>query len=348
MTSVSITYPTISIILPVRNESKYIRDVLSTIQSQQYPRDKIEVIVVDGGSQDGTEKIIDEISNLDSRVHRINNPEMIAAVGMNLGINAAQGALVARVDGHCKLPPNYLSEAVRLMRVANADIIGGPVFSVGATNRGKLIALAMSTSFGVGDVKFRKRMRKEWEIVDTVPFPVCRKDLYVQCGLYNTTFVKNQDDEFSFRVRKRGKRVVLARTMGTEYYVRNSFIELWNQYYRYGYWKVFVIREHPRQAALRHWIPSLFILIIITSMFCMYLGIEPVFFAGLFAGGLYILMNVGIAIYFACRWKKPLFLALPACFVTMHICYGVGFWCAGVKICIDLVKATRKRCGKYL
>lgn len=253
----SVTTPPVSILLPVRNEAKNIYEIISSILNQDYPGE-MEILVVDGMSTDDTRAIIAGICSQHAGINLriLDNPGKIVPTGMNIALREAQGEIIIRVDGHCIIAPDYVRRCVAHLLKDGVDGVGGPMQSIGETRLAETIALGMSSQFGVGNSAFRTTSGVS-RLVDSVPFPAYTRAMIERAGLYDEELVRNQDDEYNYRIRELGGRILLADDVRSKYYSRGSLGKLWRQYYQYGYWKVRVLQKHPRQMSLRQFVPGL-------------------------------------------------------------------------------------------
>jgi glycosyltransferase involved in cell wall biosynthesis len=242
---------------------------------------------------------------------------------MNIALRQARGDVVVRVDGHCVVAPDYVSRCVAHLQSGEADGVGGPMETIGDNPLSEAIAVAMSSGFGVGGSAFRTvRDRQLW--VETVPFPAYRMDTIRRIGFYDEEMVRNQDDEYNYRLLKNGGKILLAPDVRSRYYSRSSLKKLWRQYFQYGFWKVRVLQKHPRQLRARQFVPPLFVAGLGGSAL---LALFSRFGRRLFAGvvGLYAVANLAASLLTA-RQRGWRFLGyLPGLFATLHLAYGAGF-----------------------
>jgi len=254
--------PQVSVIMPVRNEAAYIERSLGAVLAQDYPADRLEVLVVDGLSDDGTREVVLARAAADPRVRLLDNPARIVPPGLNLGIAQARGEIIVRVDGHCEIAPDYVRRSVEHLLAgfggAPVEAVGGPIETVGETDEAQAIALAMSSWFGVGGSAFRT-IKDRPLLVETVAFPAYRRRTLQRLGPFDEELVRNQDDEYNYRLLKSGGRILLAPDIRSRYYSRGTLRSLWRQYYQYGYWKVRVMQKHPRQMRARQFVPPAFV-----------------------------------------------------------------------------------------
>ncbi len=320
------TYPLVSVVMPVRNEESFIARSLGAVLAQDYPAERLEILVVDGMSADGTRQVIARVARqgMGHSVHIVENPQRIFSSGFNLGLAQAQGEVIIMLGGHTELAPDYVRRCVeQLVAHPECACVGGVIETVAETPVGRTIALAMSSPFGVGGVAFRTGARRPLE-VDTVAFGAYRREAMERCGPLDEELVRNQDDEYNYRLRALGERILLAPEIRARYHSRASLGSLWRQYFQYGYWKVRVMQKHPRQMRPRHFVPAAFV----AALFGAALG---AFFSpwgrGLLAlvAGAYLLANLAASFLAARRagWRHlPL---LPLAFATLHLSYGLGF-----------------------
>ncbi|HNB53296.1 MAG TPA: glycosyltransferase family 2 protein [Anaerolineales bacterium] len=315
--------PLVSLLLPIRNEALYIPRCLEALQKQDYPAQQLEIIVVDGQSTDGTQKIVQDAGLHFQRLYLLDNPGRIVPFAMNQAIRKAQGEIIIRIDGHCEISPDYVSRCVEYLQSGEADCVGGPIETIGETSLAQAIAIGMSSKFGVGGSAFRT-INDQKMYVDTVAFPAFTRQAIEKTGLFDEELVRNQDDEYSYRLRKWGGKILLAPDIKSKYYSRSSLRSLWRQYFQYGYWKVRVLQKHPRQTSLRQFIPPAFVgslgLSLLAGVF------HPVgwwSFAAIMS--LYLISNLLASVWTASQrgWKYlPL---LPIVFAILHFSYGAGF-----------------------
>ncbi|MBN1284416.1 MAG: glycosyltransferase family 2 protein [Anaerolineae bacterium] len=318
------TGPTVSVILPVRNEAAFIRRCLEAVLTQDYPH-LIEVLVVDGMSNDDTCAIVSEVAQTDRRVRRLDNPARIIPAAMNTGIAAARGDVIVRVDGHTIIAPDYVRQCINALQTTGAHNVGGLMRPVGVTPTGKAIALATRSPFGV-PAKFHHST--EPAFVDTVYLGAWPRHVLEEVGGYNPELLVNEDYELNIRIRQTGGRIYLSPNIRSEYYCRQSIPALARQYFKYGVGKVLVVLEHPASTRPRHLVAPAFVAALAIGA-----ALAPVhkLGRGLFglAAGSYALVNLAVSLRLAARHDLGMFFRLPAVFAALHIAWGTGFW-AGV------------------
>ena len=318
----------VSILMPVRNEADFIVRSVGAVLAQDWPEGRLEVIVADGMSDDGTREVLAELAKAHPRLRVIDNPAGIVAPGLNLAIAEARGEVVIRVDGHCEVAPDYVVRCVEALERHGMGEgrplgVGGPIETIGANLTARAISAAMSSLFGVGGAGFRVGTARERE-VDTVAFPAYPRATLESVGPFDEEMVRNQDDEYNFRLRGLGGKVVLCPEIRSVYHSRSTLPSLWRQYFQYGTWKVRVMQKHPGQMQPRQLVPALFVLALLVS-FAAGLGF-PIFWVafGLVAG-CYLAANLAASVAVAVRRGWSLLPLLPLVFSTLHVAYGSGF-----------------------
>lgn len=314
---------TVTVIMPVRNEGGFIRDSLQAVLDQDYPAHLIDVVIADGMSTDDTRAVIAGFQALRPNIRLVDNPGKIAPTGLNIAIQHAKGDVVVRVDGHCIIQPDYVRRCVETLETEGVDGVGGPMETIGETATAEAIALAMSSPFGVGGSAFRT-VKDRRMLVDTVAFPAYTRETIRRAGLFDEELVRNQDDEYNFRLREMGGRILLAPEIRSRYYSRSSIKSLWRQYFQYGFWKVRVMQKHPRQMSLRQFVPPAFVGSLIgLSAVGLFSQTARVLLSGVV--GLYALANLAASAITAAKrgWRHLPVLSLA--YGILHISYGSGF-----------------------
>ena len=322
LTSAS-TLPFVSIVLPIRNEASFIARSLGSVLAQDYPSDRCEIIVADGLSTDSTREIVNSFRTKYPNLRLIDNSGQIVPTGLNAAIIQARGEIIVRVDGHCEIASDYVRNCVQHLQSDGVDGVGGPLDTIGETFTARAIATAMSSTFGVGDSAFRTVSDKTM-LTDTVAFPAYTRAAVERAGLFDEELVRNQDDEYNYRLRKIGAKILLASDVRSKYYSRSSLRSLWRQYFQYGYWKVRVMQKHPRQMSLRQFVPFLFVVSLVMSA-----ALFPFFITGKLVlplvAGSYLIANAAASILIARRKGWRLLLLLPLTFAILHLAFGSGF-----------------------
>ena len=315
--------PTISILLPVRNEEKFIGPCLDQIFRQEGLGDNFEVIVADGMSTDRTREIIRAYQVEHPNLILIDNPGKIVPTGMNAALRLAHGEIIVRVDGHCMIALDYVSRCVEHLQKDGVDGVGGPMETIGETPLSETIAVAMSSPFGVGNSYFRIE-KGCTKLVDTMPFPAYTRAIIDRVGLYDEEMVRNQDDEYNYRIREEGGQVLLAADVASKYFSRGNLGKLWKQYFQYGFYKVRVLQKHPRQMSFRQFVPPVFVAALVLSALLALLVPWGGWLLAIVAV-CYLAANLVASVISArqCGWQH--LLLLPVTFAILHLSYGSGF-----------------------
>jgi len=319
------TRPFVSVVMPVRNEADFIAESLGAVLSQDYPVECLEVIVADGLSTDGTRDVVAALAGRQPRpaVTIVDNPGRIVATGLNAAVAVARGAIIVRIDGHCRIAPDYVSRCVDHILADDVDGVGGSIVTIASTPVGRVIAAAMSSPFGVGGSAFRTTSGRTM-LADTVPFPAYSRRAIEVAGPFDEELVRNQDDEYNYRLRKLGARILLAADVRSDYYSRTSLRSLWRQYFQYGFYKVRVMQKHVLQMQVRQFVPPAFVLfLIVGGVLAPLLPWVRALWFGMLA--LYAAATLAAAVATARRTGWHQLGLLPVAFAILHLSYGAGF-----------------------
>jgi cellulose synthase/poly-beta-1,6-N-acetylglucosamine synthase-like glycosyltransferase len=315
----------VSIIVPCRDEEQFLAACLDSIIANDYPKDKLEVFVVDGESRDASVAIAESYARRYPFIRVLQNPGRTAPSGLNRGLRCAEGDIVMRMDVHVSYPPHYISTLVDWLDRSGAGNVGGVCITRPANDSAiaRAIAIALAHPFGVGNSYFRiGTSEPRW--VDTVPFGCYRSEVFRQVGLFDEELVRNQDDEFNLRLIKHGLGILLVPDVVSYYYARESLSKLWRMYFQYGYFKPLVARKIGGVLTVRQLIPAAFASSLIVT------GLPAAwFFPAAIASGLIILAYALAIIACAARVVprhgcKPA-LALAVVFPVLHLSYGFGY-----------------------
>jgi succinoglycan biosynthesis protein ExoA len=321
----------VSVVIPCYNEEQFIGEALHNL-ADQYDPDRYEIIVVDGRSEDRTREIVAEFR--ESRPHvsikLLDNPARTIPKALNLGIEAARGEIIARLDAHAVASPGYIRRSVEVLKQDGVGVVGMPcqVCPGANTPMAQAIAMAVSHPFGIGDAKYRLRKGSAGqEAVDTVAFACFKKELWREVGGFDEELLTNEDYEFNYRVRLNGQTVLLDRAEHCDYFARTTLRELAAQYSRYGAWKARMIRRHPRSIKWRQAAPPTFIASIPILLIAGF-WLPPAWWLLAFEIASYLLLSLVFTLALA-RKSDPvlrvMFLLLPLIFFTIHLTWGWSF-----------------------
>lgn len=332
--------PFVTAMIVVRNEEKYIKECLYSLLQQSYPKDRYEVIVIDGCSNDMTVKIAHKIA-ADYKngpiVRFLENEKKNLASGWNLGIKNAKGDLVVRIDAHGYADKDFIRKNVEtIINIPDATCVGGSMETKSISKRGKLIADILSSPFGIGNSKFR--YSKKAEYVDTVAFGMYRKEIFDQVGFFDETLQRNQDNDMHRRIRKAGGKFYLNPEIKSVYYARDTLKGMMKQGFKNGYWNIVTFMKDKESISIRHIIPLAFVL-----------GIIGCLILGTFFRGFILLLAIVLCVYFALgiffalkkSHKFIYIIMMPCMFFCLHICYGSGSLLS--IICSPCSKQRRKK-----
>lgn len=317
----------VSLVCPIYNEEKYIGRFIDSILKQDFPQNQMEVLFVDGISNDNTRNIIKEAITDHSFIRLIDNPNRTSPYALNLGIQAAHGDYIIRMDAHAEYPTDYISSLLRYKEeLPNAENVGGICITLPTNNSTKAYAISkvLSSPFGMGNSYFRTgtdSIRK----VDTVPFGCFSKELFSRIGYFDTSLIRNQDDEFNGRIINNGGTIYLIPTIRIKYYARDTIAKTRKMFYQYGLYKPLVNKKLGAPATIRQFFPLLFLIGLITGGVLSYFSefIRVIYFTVLF---LYIFTGAVLGCMSALRCNRPLLiLYMPWVFLNVHLSYGWGY-----------------------
>ncbi len=315
----------VSIIIPCRNEERFINKCLDSIIANDYSKDRFEILVIDGMSNDKTREIIKEYSNKYSNIKLLDNPKKVTPISMNIGIKASRGDYILILSSHSKIDEKFIKLNVNFIIEKNVDCVGGIIITLPAneTVLANSIALALSNAFGVGNAYFRIGTN-EIKYVDTVPFGCYKKDVFTRIGYFDEELIRNQDDEFNLRLLKNKGKILLVPKIISYYYARDSLSKLWKMYFQYGYFKPIVAKKVKGILTLRQLIPAIFvssliffsILSVISELFLLIL---------LFILSSYLIANLGFSLSISLKKGLKFLFSLPLIFLIIHFSYGIGY-----------------------
>ena len=315
----------VSVIIPCWNEVAYIDACLDSLLRSDYPQEHVEVLVVDGLSEDGTRTIIERYIKRYRRIRLLDNPRHVTPVALNIGIRAARGDVIMRMDAHVIYPPDYISRSVAALQETGADNVGGVLVTRPAddTAVARAIAAALAHPFGVGNAHFRTGVDEpRW--VDTVPFGCYPREVFDRIGLFDEELVRDQDDEFNQRLLRHGGRLLLVPTIASEYYARASLEQLWRMYFQYGYFKPLVVRKLGGVLTARQLAPGLFVgILLLTGLLAPWLAVARPLVGLVLAG--YAAADLAVATSIAWRVGGRVGLAATVVFPVLHVAYGLGY-----------------------
>ncbi len=336
--------PFCSIIIPCRNEEAFIGRCLDSIIATTHPRDKIEVFIVDGMSDDGTRAIVQAYSAQYPFVTLLDNPQRVTPAALNIGVRAAKGSVIIRMDAHAEYAADYVSLCIQYLLTSGADNVGGIMQTVPTRDTliGRAIARVLAHPLGVGNSTFRIGARRPtW--TDTVFGGCYRRDVFDRIGLWNERLVRGQDMEFNRRLERGGGRTLLVPEIVSRYYAPSELVAFIVHSFRNGVWAIVPFKYSTLMPVRsRHLIPGLFVIALVAA------GVlsvaAPVPWALPAVIGMYGLATVAASCIVAARQRDLRYtLVLPVVFAVLHLAYGVGSLCglAALSVRADATPSPR-------
>jgi hypothetical protein len=282
-------------------------------------------------STDSSWHIAEQILSGHDNCRLLRNPDVIQSAAWNRGIAEARGELIGIISGHAVLAPDYVRKVIETRTRTGADMVGGPAIAGASGIVAETIAIAMTSRFGVGDATFRYAV--EEQCVDTVFQGVCKREVFERIGGFDEDLVRDQDDEFSYRLLEQGGKIICNPEIRCTYFSRSTLRGVWTQYFQYGLYKVRVLQKHPRQMRFRQFVPPAFVVGLLTVLGLWLASAAPVgqclvswgWIPLAIVGGSYALANLGASTVAAAKrgWKH--FPLLPLVYAILHLSYGLGF-----------------------
>ena len=313
------TWPSVGIVIPCYQEKNYIEKCIRSCIEQSY-NGNICIVVVDGGSNDGTIEIIQNLEKaFPDQIVLKNNPFKVTPISLNIGLQYLHTDLKMILGAHSYLTHEYVEKSVQAFKLDHQlDCVGGIIINEYQDETSRIIGMAMSSTFGVGNATFRTGGKKG--LVDTVAFGMYKKEVFESIGYFNENLIRNQDDEFNFRLTQNRGKILFDPEIISHYYARGNYSKLFRQYFQYGFWKVYVNVLHHSVTSVRQLIPCFFVVYLICA----------------------VVLNI-LAAQHAILWNIPMFLYLLVAivaaakkdvknspsilwtFLLLHLSYGSGY-----------------------
>lgn len=317
-------FPTVSVVIPMYNEERYIENCVDSLLNQDYPIDKIEAILVDGMSTDTTRDIVyEKYTSKYSFITMIDNPERSVQYALNYGIKAAKNEYIVRFDAHSEYATDYVSKCIEYHQKTDADNIGGPNIVMGRTPVQKAIAAAYYSEFALGGG--RNHIEGYEGYSDTVSFGSFLKSTAEKLNYFDEDLTLNEDDDFNFRLIEQGGKVYITPEIRSTYYPRDNYRALFKQYYLYGLWKVAVIKKHKKPARLSHLVPLMFFLFVTLGAV---LSFVIPYFSWFYLGILTLYAVIDFIVSFSSKHIDTIVGKWRLAWVhfILHFSYGFGFF----------------------
>jgi succinoglycan biosynthesis protein ExoA len=321
----------VSVVVPCRNEIRFIRAFLDSVLQQDITGLNVEVLVADGMSDDGTREVLEQYERTLPGFRVIDNHGRIVSTGLNAAIREARGEIIVRMDAHTEYAPDYIRTCLRVMKETGACNVGGPALTRAEGYLARAIALAFHSKFVSGGAKFHDPGYEGY--VDTVTYGCWKKSTLLRLGLFDERLYRSQDDELNLRIIASGGKVWQSPKITSWYRPRGTLAALSRQYFQYGFWKVAVIRKHRKPASWRNLVPGASLLTgiaLLLGALAAGLGGSSRWesqFLTVWAAlvGLYGVVSLGAAFVVAKSHGWRFFPVLPVVFATYHVSYGLGF-----------------------
>ena len=311
--------PFVSIIMPVYNEELFLARCLKTIQDQDYPSKRMEILLIDGGSTDRSLDIIRHYQHTLPLLTVLNNSKRIIPTALNIGWQSAKGEIIVRMDAHTLYDACYVSESVRLLEKKDAANVGAIQRAAGDTFITKAIAMATTSPFGIGNAHFRTTSVERY--ADTAYLGSWYRSTLESLGGFREDWLVNEDYELNYRLRLQGLKVLISPQLQCLYFVRGSLTKLSKQYFRYGLWKAKTARVHPDSLMVRQLAPPLFVIALALSMlFSPLIG-----WGALIIPAAYSLANLYSSFRLSRKEGLAYLCVLPWIFFCLHSSWGAGF-----------------------
>jgi len=310
----------VSIIIPCRNEEKFISQCLDSILANDYPKENLEILVIDGVSEDGTKEIVKKYTNQYPFIKILENPKKFTPFALNIGIKQAKGEIIMRMDAHSTYEKDYILKCIKYLKEYNADNVGGiwKIVPREKTLVAKSIAFASSSIFGAGDAFYRRSYSKGPKWVDTVFGGCYKKEVFKKIGLFNKNLIRSEDMEFNLRLRKAGGKILLVPEIVSYYYPKSNLKEFFFHNFEDGIWAIYPLKFMKTPLRLRHYIPLIFVLTLPLNIW------------------FYIPLSLFFSLQIAFREKDlRLFFLMPLVFAARHIGYGLGSVVGLIKLLIN-------------
>lgn len=310
--------PFVTIAMPSYNEQQYIEECLCSLLGQDYPAERMEILVADGGSRDETRAIVNRVAAGDPRVRLLDNSaRRIKSYGMNLAIKESKGEYILITDAHAEYAQDYVSKVVEVFQQTGADAAGGAARATAETWFQQALCAALDSPLGAGGAAYRSVGKEGW--VDTVYPGAFRRPILEKVGLYDAKAIINEDAELCQRILEAGGRVYLSKDVVVHYYPRKSYRLLAKQYFKYGDGRARTLLLHKRFPVVRPLIPFLSV-----AAGTAILVVSPLQPLSPFAFGAYAVITGAEAVRVGHRvglWAIPVVWAI---FPTMHVSHGIG------------------------
>lgn len=318
----------VSVVVPVYNEEKHIKRCVDSLLEQDYPKENMEWIFVDGMSLDGTVEILNRYGEqYPELIKVVNNPHRVVTYALNIGIETSVGKYIVRLDAHSDYEKDYISKCVYYLDTTDADNVGGVAQTKANGFIGNVIAKMLSSKFGVGNSQFRTNGENGY--VDTVPFGAFRREVFEKLGLFDERLIRSEDNEINYRIRKNGGKIYMNNEIKCTYYCRDTVKGILKMAFGNGLWTIITMKVCPGTMGIRHFIPFAFVMSLIGLVALSFLHI-----AFLWMLVAELALYFGLGLYSALDSTKDIkeIFMLLIMYPMFHTAYGIGSLCGLTKL----------------
>jgi cellulose synthase/poly-beta-1,6-N-acetylglucosamine synthase-like glycosyltransferase len=339
--------PFVSVIIPCRNEAQYLARSLDSVLDNDYPAERMEVILADGMSSDGTREQIGGYMARYSRVRLVDNHARITSTALNRAIEASRGEIIVRVDAHSAISQDYISKAVRYLHSTGAWNVGGVMHTIpdGDGPFAEPIGLVLTHRFGVGNSHFRTSARAgsdQLRWVDTVFGGCWRREVFARLGGFNEQLVRSQDLEFNLRLGRAGGRILLAPDLESRYWARANLLYFIRHNWANGVWAVLPFAfSQGLPVRIRHLVPLAFVATLTLSLLAPVLVSPRLEILPVLVAAPYLVASTAVSWVLGYRTRSIRnALLLPLAFASLHWAYGAGSWWGAVRLAFIFLSRT--------
>ena len=345
--------PVVSVLLPVRNEERHLRECLSSLVGQDFPAKKMEVLAVDGRSEDATLDILEEFRRSYPGIRIIDNPKRSVTAALNIAVGLARGRYFVRCDAHARYAPDYLSSCLAVAEETGAANVGGHMRALPGQESAvaRAIMLAHYSRFGLGGGRFHDPSAEGY--VETVWLGCYRRDVFDRIGCFNERLPRSEDIDLNARLLRAGMRCYLSKRIRASYFCRSGLPSLLLQKLRDGIGVIRTLRYNRRAVRVRHCIPPIFVTSLLLfaalswlPLFRGLLFLELALYAAA-AGFFTILAWIATPRIITLRRRDRLTAALmlPVVFAAMHVAYGIGSLYSLITLPVFILKTRNDGAG---
>lgn len=317
------TYPLVSIVIPMLNEIDAIERCIRSVWEQDYPQDRVEIVVVDGLSSDGSRERVKDLMQIRANIRLLDNPLARTPVSLNIGARNSRGDVVIILGAHTRIKSDFIRQNITCMQTVQVPCSGGTQINTGETFLQQAIGYAMGSRLGIPSAPYR--FFRKPRFVDTVVYAAYKRELFEQVGYFDEKLHISEDAEFNWRIRKAGHRIYFSPDIVSYYYPRKNLRLLARQFFNYGILRINVVKKHRNAIKLLHLLPPVFLAgsgLLAALAFGSALALNA-----LIAVWILYLVYILLASFITARQQRCYrhILVLPAVFLVMQLCWAAGF-----------------------